>query len=65
MANKADMQPGGFTFGGGRHLFSPNEWTAGHIQTFAAAAGIGTSHYHAGYGNWALNYVASNASSTR
>lgn len=72
MANKADMRPGGFAFGSGRDLFSskivphPNggiylgqyEWTAGDIATVRAAAGMGMSHYHAGYGNWALNYVS-------
>lgn len=72
MANKADMSPGAFSFGGGRDLFSsqivphPNggiylgqyEWTAGDIATFQAAAGMGTSHYHSGRGHWSLGYIS-------
>lgn len=72
MVNRSDMAPGLAAFGPGRDLFDskivrhPNggiylgqyECTAGDIATFQQAAGRGVSHYHAGYGTWALNYVS-------
>ena len=36
--------------------FGAYEWTAGDIASVEAAAQISCSHYHSGYGNWALQY---------